>query len=384
MSTQAADASRALSGPGLAALGALLVQPWRELQHLPPLSWLQPEPAVVLLHADGSRSLWLGDRRREGATPAECAAARFVAVEVPADETLECAVPLPPMPEGDREDAIALAVRTTSPFDAAELVWGWRAVQGGAVALLSTRKAVQARLDAVAASGARTGTPEAWALDRGARPVVLQGFGESARRRLAVRGRRLGGLLLLGALLLALAVLLTPTLQLRLRALQAQQAYDQAQQRLAPVLAQREALAQAQAQQGALHEQMQARVEPLAVLDLLTQAVPDDSFVQRLQLQGDKLTLTGQTPNTAALMNRLSAEPLLRDVRSPAAATRGMTAGRENFTLEMNLQPQALRPAASAVEPSPAAASLAVATPASASASAVAVAASAAAAREPR
>ncbi|GAB1390523.1 hypothetical protein MASR1M6_27050 [Rubrivivax sp.] len=146
---------------------------------------------------------------------------------------------------------------------------------------------------------------------------MLQGFGESARRRLAVRGRRLGGLLLLGALLLALAVLLTPTLQLRLRALQAQQAYDQAQQRLAPVLAQREALAQAQAQQGALHEQMQARVEPLAVLDLLTQAVPDDSFVQRLQLQGDKLTPTGQTPNTAALMNRLSAEPLLRDVRPP-------------------------------------------------------------------
>ncbi len=156
--------------------------------------------------------------------------------------------------------------------------------------------------------------------------------------------------------MLAAAVLLTPSLQLRQRALQAQQAYDQAQQRLAPVLAQREALTQLQAQQAALREQMAERVEPLAVLDLLTQAVPEDSFVQRLQVQGDRLTLSGQTPNTAALMNRLSAQPLLRDVRSPAAATRSMSAGRENFTLEMTLQPDALRPPAASASASASAA----------------------------
>lgn len=334
--------------PGFAALGTLLLQPWRELHRVPPLSWLQPEFPVCLLHADGSRSLWVGGRRRRDAAATECAAARFVAVEVPGDEALECAVPLPPMPEADREDAIALAVRAASPFDPAELVWGWRPAPDGAVALLSTRRAVQVRIAAAADLAGRRGPPEAWALDRSGQPVVLQGFGESTRRRRGARGRRLGMLLLVGALLLMVAVLLTPTLQLRLRALQAQQAYDAAQQRLAPVLAQREALVQAQAQQSALREQMQARVEPLAVLDLLTQAVPDDSFVQRLQLQGDKLTITGQTPNTAALMNSLSAQPLLRDVRSPAASTRGMTAGRENFTIEMALQPEALRPPAPA------------------------------------
>ena len=350
-----ANEAPAAAMTGAAMLDALL-QPWRELHRLPPLSWLQPELPVCLLQADGGRSLWVGDTRRSEASAAACEAARFLAVEVPADDTLECDLPLPPMPERDRAQAVALAVQLASPFDPAELVWGWRARPAGALALLCTRKAVQARLDAAAAASARAVAPEVWALDGRGQPVVLQGFGESARRQHGLRGRRLGALLLLGLLVLAAAVLLTPSLQLRQRALQAQQAYDQAQQRLAPVLAQREALTQLQAQQAALREQMAERVEPLAVLDLLTQAVPEDSFVQRLQVQGDRLTLSGQTPNTAALMNRLSAQPLLRDVRSPTAATRSMSAGRENFTLEMTLQPDALRPPAASASASASAA----------------------------
>lgn len=382
----AAEAVPGAASAGPAGLGAMLLQPWRELHRIPPFSWLQPEYPVCLVHADGRCSLWIGDRRRQDAAPSECQAARFIAVEVPGDETLECPVPLPPMPEADRRDALALAVRAASPFDAADLVWGWRETADGAVALLSTRKAAQARIDAasalVASAAARSTPPEAWALDRAGRPVVLQGFGEGARCRRAVRARRLGMLLVFTALLLAAAIALTPTVQLRTQALRAQKAYDEAQQRLAPVLAQREALVRAQAQQSALREQMSGRVEPLAVLDLLTQAVPEDSFLQRLQLQGEKLTLIGQTPNTAALMNRLSAQPLLRDVRSPAAATRGMTAGRENFTLEMSVQPEALRPVLAAPDapvaarmPAPDAGSRAATATASATASSAASAA---------
>jgi general secretion pathway protein L len=158
----------------------------------------------------------------------------------------------------------------------------------------------------------------------------------------------LGWLLLASALLLAAAVLVTPTIQLKLRAMQAVRAYQDVERQLAPVLAQREALVKAQGQQAALRELMGERVEPLAVLDLMTQAVPDDSFVQRLQVQGSKVTLIGQTPNTAALMNKLSGQPLVRDVRSPTASTRSMTAGRENFSIELTLQPEALRPPAPA------------------------------------
>ena len=367
--------------PGVSAAAwlSLLLQPWRELHRLPPLTWLTPSPSVHLLQADGGESLWPSGRRRQAAAR-DGASARFVAVELPADEVLECALTLPPMAAADRHDAVALEVRLASPFDPAEQVWGWReATDGQVTALLAPRGAVQARLAAEADRIGRRGPPEVWAFDRQGQPVVLQGFGEAARERHAVRGRRMGGALLTLAVLLLAAGLVTPTVQLHLRALQANRAYDEVQRQLGPVQVQREALVKAQGQLAALREQMAERVEPLAVLDLMTQAVPDDSFVQRLQLQGSRLTLTGQTPNTAALMNRLSSQSLVRDVRSPSAATRGMTAGRENFTIEMSLQPEALRPPVAAgagapptAAPAPAAAASATPAPAASAASAAA------------
>jgi general secretion pathway protein L len=300
-----------------------------------------------VLHADGRESLWVDGAPRK-APAAECAAARFVAVELAADETLECPVPLPPMASADRQEALALAVRMASPFEAHDLVWGWRDAEGPgpATAMLASRRAVQVRLESAASRIGRRGPPEVWAFDGRGRPVVLQGHGEAARQRRRSRGLLLGWALLIGVALLAAAVLVTPTVQLKLRAMQAVRAYAEIERQLAPVLAQREALVKAQTQQAALRDLMAERVEPLAVLDLLTQAVPDDSHLQRLQLQGAKATLIGQTPNTAALMNKLSGQPLVRDVRSPNASTRSMTAGRENFAIELTLQPDALRPPA--------------------------------------
>lgn len=326
----------------LAALLAVLAQPWRELQQQPPFAWLTPDPPVSVLHADGSTSTWSnGVRQRPGADTPKTA---YVAVEVPPDDVLESAIELPPMAEPDLHDALWLHVRAASPFEPQELVWGWRrAGDRTAVAILSSRRAVEARVEAAQPRlGGRV--HEVWAFDGAGRPVVLQGFGEGRRQRRRRSGRVLGWVLLLAALLLAAAALITPTLQLKLRAVQAQRAMDLLQQQQAPAVAQREALATAQAQMDALRALMSERVEPLAVLELLTRAIPDDTFVQRLQVQGSRVTITGQTPNTAALMNRLSEQPLIRDVRAPNAATRAMAGGRENFTIELMLQPEALRP----------------------------------------
>ncbi|MCA0242444.1 MAG: PilN domain-containing protein [Proteobacteria bacterium] len=383
--------SAAPGGFEAAALGALLLQPWRDLQRLPAFAWLAPQPAVRLLQADGASSLWIGERRRAAAAEREWRAAPFTAVELPAEQVLESRVTLPPtLAATDRDDALALQVRMASPFDPADLVWGARPgdAPGEWVALLASRRAVQARLDAVAADVGRGAAPEVWAFDGQGRPVVLRGFGEAARQRRSGRGRGLALALLLLALLLLLAAAVTPTLQLRFKAQQAEQAEAELQQRLAPVLAQREALAKAQARVEALRGLMAERVDLLSVLDLVTQAVPDDTWLQRLQLQGARVTISGQTPNTAALMNRLSSQPQVREVKAPAPATRAM-GGRENFTIEFSLAPEALRPvavapagavAAPTAVPSAPAAAAAASAPAAAAASAPAAAASAPAA----
>ena len=76
--------------------------------------------------------------------------------------------------------------------------------------------------------------------------------------------------------------------------------------------------------------------------DLLTQALPDDTSLLNLQLQGLKVTMAGQTTNAAALMQHLSAQPGVRDVRAPSAATKPLGVTKESFSIEFMLDPKTL------------------------------------------
>jgi general secretion pathway protein L len=326
-----------------------LVQPWRELHLWPPLSWLAPRPRVRLLQADDAETLWAGDTPIAG----DAKSAPFTAVELPEALRLELRLSLPPMPAADLRDAVVLEVRAASPFEPGDLVWGYRARPGRGdgvevFAVLASRRAVEKRLAAVAERLGPRAAAEVWARDDDGRAVVLQGYGEAARERSAVRGRWLNAALLAIALGLAGAAAITPTVQLNLRAMQATLAFGELERRMAPLLAQREALVRTQGQVDALRELMGEHVEPLAVINMLTQLVPDDTFLQRMQVQGSIVTITGSTPNTAALMNTLSGHPDVRDVRSPAAATRA-SGGRENFTIELSLSAPSLRPSVATV-----------------------------------
>lgn len=333
-------------GLDLPTLWQQLWQPWRELHLWPPFSWLTPQPHVCLLQADGEASRWAGDAPVAG----DARSAPFTAVELPEALRLDCRLQLPPMPPADLHGAVALEVRTASPFEPGDLVWGYRArdAAGGAVAVhavLASRRAIEQHLAGCAERLAGRTAPEVWARDDDGRAVVLRGYGEAARERRAARGRWLAYALLALALALACAAAITPTLQLKLRAMQAAFATQQVEARMGTLLAQREELVRTQGNLDALRALMAEHVEPLAVVDLLTRLIPDDTFVQRLQVQGAKVTISGSTPNTAALMNTLSGHPDVRNVRSPAAATRAMGGGgRENFNIELDLLPASLQP----------------------------------------
>jgi general secretion pathway protein L len=334
-----------------AALRALL-QPWPELHLWPPFSWLTPLAPVRLLQADGGESLWIGETR-QAQSASQARPARFTAVELPESQRLECRLELPPMPPSQVRDAVALEVRTASPFEPADLVWGWRAQAGGgpagrAGARRAGRRAVERQFAALADRLGAATAPEVWALDDQGRPIVIQGYGEPARRRHGSRGRLLATVLLAAALAIAAAAAVTPTVQIKLRAMQAARATQEVERQMAPLLAQREQLVRTLGDLEALREAMGDHVEALAVMDVLTQLIPDDTWLQRLQLQGAKVTVSGQTPNAAALMNTLSSHPGVRDVKAPAAATRSMAGGRENFTIEWTLAPELLRPSLAA------------------------------------
>lgn len=319
-------------------------QPWLRMHEWPVLAWLTPSAPVRLLREDGSDACWLGDVRRSTA-PQGKLAPRLNAVELPDDLVLQRSLRLPPMAPADTAQAVKLQAHGLSPFPAEDLVWGYRLLspQAGvheAQIALASRKQVAQVLDRAAPRLPEGTVPEVWVCPDDGPPIVMAGYGEGARGADVMRQRRVGYALLVCAALGLLAIALTPTLQLWMRGTQAAQAHAAFVPTVRPALAQREALLQSVERLNALSTQLADRIDPLRVLDALTRALPDDSALQSLRVQGQTVTISGLTGNAATLMQLLSDQPGLRDVRAPSPATRQAGATSEAFTIAFALDPK--------------------------------------------
>ena len=362
-----------LFGIDLSSFGRDLRAGWRTLLETRAFAWLTPAQPVRLLHADGSQR-WLDGQtfkpapmRRIGRTSTNAYA---TAVELPEDQVLQRHMRVPAMSQTELADAVALDVASASPFPRDDLIWGYRSVPAadGRYRIdiaLASRTQAQRHLESLATTPGTQGlndpaAVEVWALagDAHAAPILLTGFGEPRRTARARAGRRRRITMLLLIALLLLAIALTPTAQLKWRAVRAEAAYAQLAQTAAPVVARREALVAASDRLATLRDVLFEHVEPLRVIDRLTKAIPDDTALTTLQLDGLKVRIAGQTVNAAALMQTLGAQPGLRDVRAPTPATRHPGAPKENFEIEFALEGDAFRappPVAAATPSAPAA-----------------------------
>lgn len=332
-------------GVDIQAVWREIRQPWLRMHQWPLLSWLTPDAPVVLMQTDGSQSLWLGEALQPPA--ATLPKTHFTAIELSEDLVLRCRLSMPTMAEVDIAQAAELEARSISPFAAEDLTLAYRArpVERGSIeveiALASRKQIAKYLADATQqVQQPQTSTPEVWVRANPAAPMVFSGYGEGARQAYAARWRHIGyGLVFAtGALLVALAI--TPAAQLRLRVIEAVYAYDGILQRAAPLVTQREALLQSTEQLTALSEVLAERIEPLRIMETLTQVLPDDTSLQIFKLQGAKITITGTTANTSALMQLLGNQPGLHDVRAPSAAMRPAGASKETFTIEFSLDTQ--------------------------------------------
>ena len=338
-----------LFGLDLAALWQDMRRPWQEMHRWPLLSWLTPAVPVRLLQADGGETTWLDGKASAKRGDTKAVSARFVALELLEDIVLRRRLVVPAMSDAQTADAVALEVRTISPFAPDDLVWGYSRRQGSqgqadVEAVLASHKQIDQYLQTQSPRLQGAPTPEVWVLAQGFAPIVMAGFGEGRRLQHMVFWRRVGYGLLLLALCILAAIAITPTAQLRLRAVEAVNAYTTLHLRTQPLAQQREALVKSTDRLVVLGEMMAVRIDPLKVMDLLTQALPDDSALLSLQIQGLKVTMGGQTTNAAALMQHLSTQPGIRDVRAPTAATRPLGVAKDSFTIEFTLDPKALAP----------------------------------------
>ena len=298
---------------------------------------------MLLLQVDGGRSVWrAGARVGEAGTGKQ---PKFIALELPQDLVLQRSMVLPRMSAPNTEQAIRLEVLGNSPFPPQELVWGsrMREVAGGRK---EADVAMASRLHVLEFVGSRWPefaaeplTPEVWVLTGHEQPIVFTGFGEGRRLKDAAMGRRWNWALVGLALILATLAALTPTMQLRMRALEAADAFQAVLRRVSPQVRKRDELATLNDRVRAVGQAASDRVDPPAVIDYLTQILPDDTSLYSLDVQKAKITVSGLTPNASAVLQKLSSDPRLKNVRSPNAVTRQQGATKEAFAIEFTLEP---------------------------------------------
>jgi len=330
-----------LFGVDLTAVPSYLREGWAEALRWPAFRWLTPDDAVRVLAPDGTESVRLGVSARRISAPAKV---RFAAIELAEDTVLRRSLVLPRLSEQEVRQSVELDVGAASPFSADDVAWGYRVGRGDRlqvdIALTSRRlierqiEALRPRLDGVA--------PEVWV--GGERPFLIPGYGE-ARRLARARQMRLAlfGLLVVTALLLT-ALAVTPTLQLRERTLEAARKSGELAPTVAPQVKMRDEVARLGEQIAVLRKASEQRQDVVALIDQVTRQLPDDAVLNRLEISGGTVRISGQADNAAQLLQTLGSNPAFREVRAPAGITRAIAGSKEGFTIEFRVGQEGKQP----------------------------------------
>jgi len=323
-----------LFGVDLAAVPGYLRDGWAEALRWPALRWLTPDEPIRVLQADGAESVRQGVSARRIPAPARV---RFAAVELAEDTLLRRTLVLPRLTEEELRQAVELDVRSASPFPEDEVVWGYDVERGErlrAHIALTSRPMIEQQVEALRPQLGDL-QPEVWA--GGERPFAIPGYGESARLARARRMRlALFGLLATAAVLLA-ALAVTPTLQLRERALEAIRKNDELMRTVKPQAQTRDELVRLGEQIRLLGKASEQRQDVVALLDQITRQLPDDVTLTRLEISGAGVRIIGQADNAAQLLQTLGANPGFRDVKAPSGIAKAPAGGKEGFTIEFRV-----------------------------------------------
>jgi general secretion pathway protein L len=87
-----------------------------------------------------------------------------------------------------------------------------------------------------------------------------------------------------------------------------------------------------------LRSLMGERQETLLVLRDLTERIPDDTYLQNLQVQGDQLTMQGYSVQASALLSVLSESPYLESVKTNWITQDPRVSGKERFNFTAKIK----------------------------------------------
>lgn len=263
---------------------------------------------------------------------------------VPEANCLSGEMRLPDVRRSDLGAAVQESLWRLSPIPPDQIAFAWAAapdaLSGWQVQWFMCRRSVQQ--DMLAQQGLGADAPVY--LAHSGRAFAVHG---SAWRAQAKRQQRMDGLTG-AALLIMLAMLLAPALMplvLKRQAVVLALQHVQGLETQAAPLRQKLDELRSQAQVG---DQLAKNINddlPLASLvDRLSAALPDEAWLDRIEVNGRDIRITGLTGNANELLAQLGRQPGLADARATGANVRDNTLNKERFTFEMRWRADGAQP----------------------------------------
>ena len=287
----------------------------------------------------------------------------FSAVALSADAVLSKTLHLPASAEEDLDDAMLLEVGLSSPFPDTDTRAAWRVVGRHEnvieVALAITSQAAIDDLLEEPSESSYTGAPvpEVWAFDHQGIPISFAGYGGGERRSAYLR-RLVHASGLVAAVWMSGVVAITLLAgATALRADRLDATFQQVRSDAAAAARQRESLQLGRTRLSAIERAISERPNYQYWLNHISASAPDTVYLDRVNFDGNEVTVNGYSNNAAVYLRMLTEEPGYTDVTALSAFARDRNNGLERFSIRWRVTapptpPQLSEVDSEAIEPS--------------------------------
>ncbi len=271
-----------------------------------------------------------------GAALARLALRGPIAIEIPQDRILTKRIALPAMAKRELERILRFEIARHFPFPAERVYFRHRVIprSGDASGTITVeivavaREVVDEILLALAAAGVRASSV-GLATGPGTPPLDLAIAGLGRGERLS----RVEKALLLSLAALAIATAAAPVIDDHMRIAAAEHELAALQPQAQAALDRRDKQSAAAAALAGPLRLAAARPAVVAVLDALTKAVPDGSYLTALSLTGREIVVDGLSPSAAEVALALERSGVFTNIVFRAPITRDPQSGLEHFAL---------------------------------------------------
>lgn len=298
-----------------------------------------PAKAQIVASSDGGCWQVVGTQRR-----ASTGKEKAVGLLVPESSCHWGSAQLPDMPRGSLENAVAEILWRVSPLPTEQIVAAWRAeprAQGGwLVEWGMCKRSVQ---DDLLHRQDLPGDAPVY-LARQGRALAVRGMAQDARKK---RQHRMDGLVV-GLSLLMLAMISLPALMplvlKRQAVVRAVQHVSALEPKAAPLRQQLDELRRQSALAEELRQNLGADLPLASAIEALSETLPADAWLDRIEINGSEIRITGLAANATDLVAQLGRQPVWAEVRAAGANVRENTLNKERFTFEMRWRGAGVKP----------------------------------------